>query len=106
AGVDDASPRVYDDVVEAMADAVERDLEPWEPAAGRRTALTAAGLLLGLGAFALLLQRGSAVGAAASAIVAGLLVVGAIVLSHAQREREAAVCLAWIGAGYGAIAGL
>src|SRR5699024_6743065 len=59
-----------------------------------------------LGAFALLLQRGSAVGAAASAIVAGLLVVGAIVLSHAQREREAAVCLAWIGAGYGAIAGL
>src|SRR6187551_249050 len=40
AGVDEAPPRVYDDVVEAMSDAVERDLRPWEPAAGR-TALTA-----------------------------------------------------------------
>ena len=39
AGVDDPSPRVYDDVVEAMTDVVERDLKPWEPASGRRTAL-------------------------------------------------------------------
>ncbi|RYP87230.1 type VII secretion integral membrane protein EccD [Nocardioides guangzhouensis] len=105
AGVDDAPPRVYDDVVEAMADAVERDLKPWEPAAGRRTALTAAVLLLGLGAFALHLQRGSTVAAVASAIIAALLVVGAVVLSHAQREREAAICLAWTGAGYAAVAG-
>ena len=47
AGVDDAPPRVYDDVVEAMTDIVEHDLRPWEPAAGRRTALWAAGLLHG-----------------------------------------------------------
>ena len=87
AGVDETPPRVYDDVVEAMSDAVERDLKPWEPAAGRRTALTAATLLLALGAFALLLQRGSEVGAAAAVIIAVLLVVGAVVLSHAQRER-------------------
>ena len=46
AGVDDPPPRVYDDVVEAMADVVERDLEPWAPASGRRTALVAAGLLM------------------------------------------------------------
>ena len=105
AGVDDTPPRVYDDVVEAMADAVERDLRPWEPAAGRRTALTAAALLLGLGAFSLLLQRGSMVAAAAAAIIAVLLVVGAVVLSHAQREREASICLAWMGAAYGAVAG-
>ncbi|MCW2774551.1 MAG: antigen, partial [Nocardioides sp.] len=32
AGVDDAPPRVYDDVVEAMTDVVEHDLKPWEPA--------------------------------------------------------------------------
>src|SRR5262245_22166120 len=44
AGVDDAPPRVYDDVVEAMTDVVERDLKPWAPASGRRTALSAAGL--------------------------------------------------------------
>jgi hypothetical protein len=29
AGVSDPAPRVYDDVVEAMADVVERDLKPW-----------------------------------------------------------------------------
>ena len=108
AGVDEEPPRVYDDVVEAMADAVERDLRPWAPAAGRRTALTAASLLLALGAFALLLQRDdeSGVAAAAAAIIAGLLVVGAVTLSRAQREREAAVSLAWMGCGYAAVAGL
>ena len=50
AGVDEAPPRVYDDVVEAMTDVVERDLQPWAPAVGRRTALVAAGLLMALGA--------------------------------------------------------
>jgi type VII secretion integral membrane protein EccD len=106
AGVDDAPPRVYDDVVEAMSDAVERELKPWEPAAGRRTALTAAALLLVLGAGALFLQRDSAVAPAAAAIIAALLVIGAITMSRAQREREAAICLAWTGAGYAAVAGL
>jgi type VII secretion integral membrane protein EccD len=106
AGVDDAPPRVYDDVVEAMADAVERELKPWEPAAGRRTALTAACLLLVLGAGALLLQGDSPVASAAAAIIAALLVIGSVSLSRAQREREAAICLAWMGAGYAAVAGL
>lgn len=105
AGVNDPPPRVYDDVVEAMADVVERDLKPWEPAAGRRTALTAAVLLLGLGAFSLLLQR-SDVAAAGASITAALLVVGSITLSRAQHEREAAICLAWMGAGYAAVGGL
>ena len=50
AGVDEPAPRVYDDVVEAMADVVENELKPWEPAAGRRTALGAGSILLGLGA--------------------------------------------------------
>ncbi len=105
AGVFDEPPRVYDDVVEAMADAVERDLRPWSPAAGRRTALTAAALLLAVGALALLLQRDSTLGATAAAVVAALLVVGGISLSRVQREREAAICLAWTGAGYAAVAG-
>ena len=45
AGVDDVPPRVYDDVVEAMADVIEREVEPWPPASatsygvvGRRAA--------------------------------------------------------------------
>ena len=97
AGVDDVPPRVYDDVVEAMADIVERDLEPWVPVAGRRTALTAASLLMALGAVALFLQA-SGFARAAAAAVALVLATGAIVVSRAQREAEAAVVMAWMGA--------
>jgi type VII secretion integral membrane protein EccD len=105
AGVDEPAPRVYDDVVEAMTDVVERDLKPWEPAAGRRTAMGAAALLLALGAVALI-QAGSIAAAAAAVVVAVALVTGAIVLSRAQGEPEAAVPVAWMGAGYAAVAGL
>lgn len=104
AGVDDAPPRVYDDVVEAMTDVVERDLKPWDPASGRRTALVAAGLLMALGAVALFIQD-SGFAAVGAAVVALALVTGAIVLSRAQREPEAAVAVAWMGGGYAAVAG-
>lgn len=104
AGVDEPPPRVYDDVVEAMTDVVERDLTPWEPAAGRRTALTAAGLLMSLGAAALVIQDG-ALAAAAAALVALGLATGAVVLSRAQHEPEAAVAVAWMSALYAAVAG-
>ncbi|GAB3762208.1 type VII secretion integral membrane protein EccD [Nocardioides ginsengisegetis] len=106
AGIDDAPPRVYDDVVEAMTDIVERDLKPWEPASGRRTALAAAGLLMALGAVALLIQRGSTLAGVAAAVVALALVTGGIVLSRAQDEPEAAVAVAWMGSFYAAVAGL
>ncbi len=105
AGIDDATPRVYDDVVEAMTDVVERDLKPWQPASGRRTALTAGGLLMALGAVALLVQEGSQLAAAAAATVALALVAGSVVLSRVQTEAEAAVAVAWMGAGYAAVAG-
>ena len=106
AGVDDEAPRVYDDVVEAMTDIVEHDLRPWSPAAGRRTALWAAGLFMALGAVALLIQRGSLLAGVAAVVVSAALVTGAIVLSRAQREPEAAVAVAWMGALYAAVAGL
>jgi type VII secretion integral membrane protein EccD len=106
AGVDDDAPRVYDDVVEAMTDIVEHDLRPWSPAAGRRTALWAAGLFMALGAVALLIQRGSLLAGVAAVVVAAALVTGAIVLSRAQGEPEAAVAVAWMGALYAAVAGL
>ncbi len=105
AGVDDPAPRVYDDVVEAMTDIVERDLKPWEPTSGRRTSLVAAALLLGLGAIALLIQDGT-LAAAAAALVAVALVTGGIVLSRAQGEPEAAVAVAWMGCTYAAVAGV
>ena len=106
AGVNDEPPRVYDDVVEAMADVVEHELSPWEPAAGRRTALSAAALLLGLGAVALLLQGESLLGGVAAGVVAALLVVGAIVLARSQREPEAAVVVALLACLYALVAGL
>jgi ESX secretion system protein EccD len=106
AGVDDEPPRIYDDVVEAMTDVVEHDLRPWEPAAGRRTALCAAGLLMLLGAVALLVQRGALLAGVAAVVVAAALVTGAVVLSRAQREPEAAVAVAWMGAAYAAVAGI
>src|SRR6478735_3674832 len=106
AGVDDEPPRVYDDVVEAMTDVVEHDLRPWEPAAGRRTALCAAGLLMLLGAVALLVQRGALLAGVAAVVVAAALVTGAVVLSRAQREPEAAVAVAWMGAAYAAVSGI
>lgn len=106
AGVDDEAPRVYDDVVEAMTDVVERDLKPWDAASGRRTALWAAGLLMALGAVALLIQHDSAIASAAAVAVALGLVLGAVVLSRAQGETDAAVAVAWMGCGYAAVAGL
>ncbi|GEP37578.1 type VII secretion integral membrane protein EccD [Nocardioides psychrotolerans] len=105
AGIDDVAPRVYDDVVEAMTDVVERDLKPWQPASGRRTALSAGALLMALGAVSLIVQEGSQLAAAAAATVALVLVAGAIVLSRVQVEAEAAVAVAWMGAGYAAVAG-
>lgn len=106
AGVDDKAPRVYDDVVEAMADVVENELQPWEPAAGRRTALGAGSILLGLGALALLLKGESMLGGVAAAVTAVLLVVGGIVLARAQAEPEAGVVVSLIAALYAGVAGL
>lgn len=106
AGVDDRPPRVYDDVVEAMTDVVEQELAPWAPAAGRRTALGAAGLLMALGAVALLIQRGSLLAAVAAVVVSAALVTGAVVLSRAQRDAEAAVAVAWMASLYAGVAGL
>lgn len=104
AGVDDVLPRVYDDVVEAMTDVVERDLTPWDPASGRRTALCAAGLLMALGAVALIVLA-STVAAVGAAGVGLSLVTGGIVLSRARQEPDAAVAVAWMGVGYAAVAG-
>lgn len=105
AGVDDPAPRVYDDVVEAMTDVVERDLRPWQPATGRRTALVAAGLLMALGAVSLLVEGGVLAGVAA-AVVAVVLVGGAVVLARAQDEPQAALAVAWMAVGYAAVGGL
>ncbi len=106
AGVDAEPPRVYDDVVEAMTDVVERDLRPWSPASGRRTALGAAGLLRVLGAGSLLVQTDSTLAGTAAALVAAALLAGSVVLSRIQGEPEAAVAVSWTASLYAVVAGL
>ncbi len=105
-GADQRPPRVYDDIVEAMADAVEGDLQPWDPASGRRTALSAGALLLGLGGLALALQRPDPVAGAAAGVGALLLLAAALTLARVRAEHTAALVLAWTSAFYAGIAGL
>ena len=106
AAADERPPRVYDDVVEAMADTVEEQLEPWDPAVGRRTALAAATLVLAIGALSLGLLRVDVVAAAVAGVAAAVLVAAGIVLARTRGEPETSVLLCWIGVGYAATAGL
>ncbi|MEO9322011.1 type VII secretion integral membrane protein EccD [Nocardioides sp. C4-1] len=105
AGVDEPVPPVYDDVVEAMTDVVENELKPWGAQSGRRTALAAACLLMGLGAISLLAQSDD-LATYAALVVSVALAAGAIVLSRAQGEPEAAVTVSWMSAGYAATAAI
>ena len=105
AGVDVPAPRIYDDVVEAMTDAVEGHLAPWRPESGRRTALVAAALLLALGAAALWQLSDRNLASAAAIVVAVALCAGSVVLSRVQAEPEAAVAVGWLGAAYAGVAG-
>lgn len=90
-------PRAYDDVVEAMADAVERDVRRWSAAEGRRTSVTAAALLIAVGAVALL--RATTDHASAMPLHAGAaaVVLGLVCLVVLPEGRWLA--LAPIGAG-------
>ena len=106
AGVDQPTPRVYDDVVEAMADTIESDLRPWDPAVGRRTALATAALVLLLGDLALGLQRPALVAGATAGVAALVLVVAAVVLARTREEHETALVLAWAGVVFAATAGV
>jgi uncharacterized ubiquitin-like protein YukD len=106
AGVDDRAPRVYDDVVEAMADAVEGQLTPWGAAAARRTTTWVAVVLLLLGAGALLGQHESRSAVLASVVLAAVLLPGGIALSRTRVAAHAAVLVATMGCLYAAVAGL
>jgi type VII secretion integral membrane protein EccD len=96
-------PRVYDDVVEAMADVVESSTTPWGASSARRTALFAAGSLLSLGAVAIGLERTSLLAGALAIGIAVLLLAAAVVLSRLEHEDEIAVMLGWAAVVYAAV---
>lgn len=106
ARVHDEPLEVHDDAAEAMAGLVERELVPWRPGHGRRTALGAGCLLCALGAVTLASQRESSLAGPAAAAVAAALVSAAIAWSRRRREPVGAVAIAWIGTLYAAVAGL
>ncbi|HEX5860617.1 MAG TPA: EsaB/YukD family protein [Nocardioides sp.] len=96
--------RLYDDVAEAMADVVARELEPRDPDFGRRAALTTAALLAALGSLALVVV-GSVVAGASAAGLALALTAGAVVLSRVRRDTGAAVGVAGGAVVHAAVAG-
>ena len=98
--------KVYDDVVEAVADLVESSFAPWTPENSARTTLGAAVALFTAGAVALFTARTTGllvVGVAGA--VAVLLVVAAAVLSHARRQPMSGAALALVACVYAAVAG-
>ncbi len=106
-GVDDASPRRYDDVAEAMADVIELGHGRWDGLARPRVAQGVALLLLLIGAGALLLSRRGSGEAAIEAVGTALGLTSAVVwLSRVGGESAVAVATAWTGCAYAAVAGL
>lgn len=105
-GAEDAPPKVYDDVVEAVADAVERQTRPWDDASSRRAALAVAALVLGAGAGALgALRDGGLPVALAGLVLAVLLLTAGAVLERGQRAHEPAVVACWGAVAYAAACG-
>jgi type VII secretion integral membrane protein EccD len=98
--------KVYDDVVEAVADLVETQFTPWTPSHSAGTAVGAAVVLFLAAAYALFTARDSGVLIAALAGVCALLLVGAAaVLAHVRQQPSAAVALALTAVAYAGVCG-
>jgi type VII secretion integral membrane protein EccD len=98
--------KVYDDVVEAVADLVETQFTPWTPAHSAGTAIGAAVVLFLAAAYALFTARDSGILISALAGVCALLLVGAAaVLAHVRQQPSAAVALAFTAVAYAGVSG-
>jgi type VII secretion integral membrane protein EccD len=106
-GADVAEPRVYDDVVEAVADVIESEFQPWS---ARRSALVgqaAATAFLTAAAVVLALDRSDHVlVSVAAGIAAAVVLTAAVVLSRRRRESApAGLLLTGAAAALAAVAG-
>ena len=98
--------KVYDDVVEAVADLVETQFTPWTAANSAGTAVGAAVVLFVAAAYALFTARDSGLLIAALAGACAVLLVGAAaVLAHVRQQPSAAVALALTAVAYAGVAG-
>lgn len=98
--------KVYDDVVEAVADLVETQFTPWTPAHSAGTAVGAAVVLFLAAAYALFTARDSGILISALAGVCAVLLVGAAaVLAHVRQQPSAALALALTAVAYAGVSG-
>ncbi|MFQ6173366.1 type VII secretion integral membrane protein EccD [Oryzobacter sp. R7] len=103
--VDVTTEKVYDDVVEAVADVVETQFAPWTARHSAGTALGAATVFLLCAAWALFTARASGLLVAAVAGAVALLLVGTAAVLHARTRSAGAVALAGTALVHAAVAG-
>lgn len=99
-----STPSRHDDVADAVAEVVERDVPVWSAAAARRTASAAAGLLLTVGLLATVAWPGRWSWLAAAA--AGAALLGLALAADHRGVRSVAVVGTWWGAAHVAGAGV
>ena len=105
AGALQPEPHLYDDVVEAVGDAVGRQQAPWTGRDSARTALAASTAFLVVGAILLSFAEDPRFGALVAGAGAVLIVTVAAILSRMQ-QGAAGLVLALTSSVYGAVAGL
>lgn len=104
-GAELTAPKVYDDVVEAVADAVDTAGSTWTGASARTTTLAVCGLLLALGAFVLVLQRtGGVIVPVVAAVAAVLLLLAGAVFARGRDDAAVATVVLAGAAAYAGVA--
>jgi type VII secretion integral membrane protein EccD len=103
--VDVLTDKVYDDVVEAVADVVETQFAPWTARHSAATAVGAATVFLLCAAYALFTMRESGLLVTAVAGATALLLVGTAAVLHARTQAVGAVALASTALAHAAVAG-
>ncbi len=103
--VDPSTDRVYDDVVEAVADVVETQFAPWTARHSAGTAVGAATVFFLCAAWALFTARDSGPLVAAVAFAVALLLVGAAGVLHARAQVGGSLALGLTALAYAAAAG-
>jgi type VII secretion integral membrane protein EccD len=103
--VDVTTDKVYDDVVEAVADVVETQFAPWTARHSAGTAVGAATVFLLCAAWALFTARDSGLLVTAVAGAVSVLLVATAAVLHARTRSAGAVALAATALVHAAVAG-
>ncbi|MBM6404233.1 EsaB/YukD family protein [Phycicoccus sp. CSK15P-2] len=103
--VDPSTDKVYDDVVEAVADVVETQFAPWSARHSAGTAVGAATVFFLCAAWALFTARESGLLVTAVAGAVSVLLVGSAAVLHARNQPSGALALALTSLAFAATSG-